>query len=289
MAKICINQNCKKEIPSSATFCSFCGTQQVEDIQLSEEEKLRKEMSEMQETIALLKKALADAQQNSDSSAENLQEIANLQKRLAEVEEKEKKTVEKNTMPKQRSIAKKKRFLFLWLGLVFATGGIILNAILKDSSKPIAYVDTMAITDTVAISKDTIAAEVYIDRHKIENIIRNYSQYIVDNNFQGLRELYAPNVKRYHAAYNKDREDIINRHKRYDDKYGVYGKRSSIRWNTLSIKRENDLFKITYIEDYSIDSDNPKIYKNFVLEKHLELSTNYQIVSVYDIQQSRSK
>jgi uncharacterized membrane protein YhaH (DUF805 family) len=96
MAKICINQNCKKEIPSSATFCSFCGTQQVEDIQLSEEEKLRKEMSEMQETITLLKKALVDAQQNSNPSAEKEQKIAKLQTQLEAVEEKKKRTDEEH-------------------------------------------------------------------------------------------------------------------------------------------------------------------------------------------------
>jgi tetratricopeptide (TPR) repeat protein len=90
MAKNCINSNCEKEIPSSATFCSFCGTQQVEEVQLSEEAKLRKEMNEMQETIALLKKALADAQQNNDSSVENLQVISNLQKQLADMQDKNK-------------------------------------------------------------------------------------------------------------------------------------------------------------------------------------------------------
>jgi len=64
MAKQCINPTCEKEIPGKATFCSFCGTQQVGNENLSEEEKMRKEMSEMQETIVLLKKALADTQQN---------------------------------------------------------------------------------------------------------------------------------------------------------------------------------------------------------------------------------
>jgi hypothetical protein len=93
MAKNCINPGCGKEIPSSATSCPFCGAQQVEDVQLSEEEKLRKEMSEMQKTMTLLKKALANAQQNSDSSAEKEQQIAKLQKQLADMQSKNKKEI----------------------------------------------------------------------------------------------------------------------------------------------------------------------------------------------------
>jgi len=75
MAKNCINPQCGKEIPSNALFCSYCGTQQVENEKLSEEEKLRKELSEMHQTAQLLKKALADAQQNNNSSADNIQTI----------------------------------------------------------------------------------------------------------------------------------------------------------------------------------------------------------------------
>ena len=90
MAKNCINPKCDKEIPSSATFCLFCGTQQIENEDLSEEEKLRREMSEMQKTIQLLKKALADAQNGSDSSAEDIQVIENLQKQLVDMQNKNK-------------------------------------------------------------------------------------------------------------------------------------------------------------------------------------------------------
>lgn len=94
MAKNCINSQCGKEIPSSATFCLFCGTQQVENENLSDEEKLRKEKSEMQETIQLLKKALANAQQNKDTSSENLQAIEKMQKQLTDLQSKYKENPE---------------------------------------------------------------------------------------------------------------------------------------------------------------------------------------------------
>jgi hypothetical protein len=90
MAKNCRNSQCGKEIPSSATFCMFCGTQQIETEKLSEEEKLRKELGSMQDTIQLLKKALTDAQQNNDSSTENNQVVQSLKKQLADLQNKNK-------------------------------------------------------------------------------------------------------------------------------------------------------------------------------------------------------
>jgi hypothetical protein len=40
MIKNCINQNCKKEIPNSATFCLFFGIQRVDKENLSEKKRL---------------------------------------------------------------------------------------------------------------------------------------------------------------------------------------------------------------------------------------------------------
>ena len=64
MAKICINSKCKKEIPSSATYCPHCSRQQVENENLSEEEKLRKEVIEAEKEIERLKNSLDLAQEH---------------------------------------------------------------------------------------------------------------------------------------------------------------------------------------------------------------------------------
>ena len=56
MARVC--PNCEKESPSAANFCMFCNTQFVEEEQMSEEDKLRKELSDANEVISLQKKHL---------------------------------------------------------------------------------------------------------------------------------------------------------------------------------------------------------------------------------------
>lgn len=128
-----------------------------------------------------------------------------------------------------------------------------------------------------------------MDRKKIENIIDNYNKYIVNNDFQRLSKLFASTVTRFHDAYNKSRDYVIDSHRNYDSKNGVYGKRSSVRWNSLHIGKKNNLISIRFIQDFSIDRYDTSKFKNFVLEKHIDLNENYQIVSIYDKQISRSR
>mgnify|MGYP004447099617 CR=1 FL=1 len=59
MSKKCTNPQCNREIQDSAVFCPFCGTQQVDDSNLTEEERLRKQLAEQQDTIRVLTEALA--------------------------------------------------------------------------------------------------------------------------------------------------------------------------------------------------------------------------------------
>ncbi|MDR2146273.1 MAG: hypothetical protein LBE91_07440 [Tannerella sp.] len=87
MVKNCINPKCGKEISSSATFCLFCGTQQVANKKLSEEERLRKEMAQAEATIKILKKSLAETQEKIQSGTSN-KEIEALEKRLTVSNEK---------------------------------------------------------------------------------------------------------------------------------------------------------------------------------------------------------
>lgn len=71
--KLC--PQCKKENPSSANHCMYCGTILVEEEQLSEEAKLLKKLKEQNEENRLLKAAL-EAQLKQQKMQENTQKNA---------------------------------------------------------------------------------------------------------------------------------------------------------------------------------------------------------------------
>lgn len=120
--------------------------------------------------------------------------------------------------------------------------------------------------------------------NKIKQVINSYCEAIVNNDFETLSKLYAPKVERYQAAENKDREYVIGCHKRYDKKFKVTGKHSSIRWDTFQMFEDGELVCVSVIEDYSIDRQEKNKKSVFILQKNFVLDENYQIVSVYDKQ-----
>ncbi len=128
------------------------------------------------------------------------------------------------------------------------------------------------------------------DEDTVKDVIGRYCSAICDNDFGTLTSLYAPFVKRFQDAYNKDRDYVIGCHQRYDDTFKVYGKDSHIRWDSFIMKPEqNGTVDVTIVEDYSIDREDKSKYSVFVLEKHFIIDSTYRIVSVYDNQLSRSK
>jgi len=179
MAKEC--PNCKSTNPSNANVCMNCGTRFVEIKDLSEEEKLRKQSNEMQETIQLLKKALADAQQNNDSSDESTQGINNLQKQIEEMQSKidtlqnptKKETPPKNKKPFPTAL------LIVGLALLVIVGGLVgyfalYKPYITDRDAPRFYTYT---NGTILRSSEEVGA----DYNKIGSIPYG-SELIVYNN-----------------------------------------------------------------------------------------------------------
>ncbi len=128
---------------------------------------------------------------------------------------------------------------------------------------------------------------------RIHLFIKDYSRLTETSDKQLIHslvtELYASQVKRYFNAYDIDPKYVAECYERYDEKFLVYGKHSNVRWNTVSYTLTDDMVYLTYIEDYSIDRKDKSKYSIFVLEKHFELNMDFHIVSVYDVQLSKSK
>lgn len=125
------------------------------------------------------------------------------------------------------------------------------------------------------------------NEEKARQVIGDYLNAIVNNDFATLASIYAPNVDRFQSLYDADKEKVIDCHRRYDDKFKVIAKHSDVRWETFRMEQlNNGNISVVVVEDYSIDRKDKTAQSVFVLEKHFELDPNYQVISVYDIQQS---
>lgn len=124
---------------------------------------------------------------------------------------------------------------------------------------------------------------------RIKNALQCLCEAKVNNDYGRISEIYASHVERYHNIYDVTNSEVVDRYRNYDNKFQVYGKRASIRWNTLQIWQNSYGYSVVFVEDYHIDRVDKSKYSNFVLERHLELNQDFKIVSEYDVQLSKSK
>lgn len=143
---------------------------------------------------------------------------------------------------------------------------------------------------TTKSEEQSIVEMSFPDENAVQDLIERYCNAICENDFVTLASLYAPMVERFQDAYSKDRDYVIGCHQRYDKTFKVYGKHSSLRWNSFEMKMlSNGRLSASVIEDYSIDREDKSKYSVFVLEKHFIIDSSYHIVSVYDNQLSKKK
>ena len=283
MSKICTNPECKKEIPTAATYCPFCGKQQIPDEELSEEERLRKRIAELEKKIKESENGKDDTTQKVVTELQK--QSALLQKQIEDIRnEKSEKTridppTNKTNPPKDH---KSKKTLKIVIPITIAIG--ILIAIIVGIA--IKHDNT---TDTTDTTETYEALDTFPNEMRIKDVLREYCRANANNDFTSLENLYAPYVVRFQAAHNESRDQVINRHRRYDKVFKVYGKYSSIRWDTFQYyENSNGEIEAIIVEDYSIDREDKSKVSVFVLEKHFTLNKDYQIVSVWDNQLSKS-
>ncbi len=145
-------------------------------------------------------------------------------------------------------------------------------------------------SDDASTDNSILYSDAFPDNDRIRKLLGDYSHAVVNNDFSTLQELYAPTVERYHSAYGKSRDYVVDDHRNYDDFFKVYGKHSSLRWETFRTERLSDgRVEAVIVEDYSLDRMDESKYSIFVLEKHFIINDDYQIVGVWDNQLSKQK
>lgn len=288
--------SCHKENPSAANHCMYCGTLLIEEDDLSEEEKLRSKLQEAEKENQLLKDAL-EAQLKTGSSKVMEQHVPQRQSVVSEtvgtqltetylgeeVQEEDQKIV--NSASYKGWDVRKfiREYWFLLLIFLILPGLII---VLSNTQIKIPSTENV-LEESTSHSEKKVEEESVEER--VKSLVVKFCELTETSNRALVYELYAPFVKRYHDVYNIDVSNVADKYANYDKKFGVYGKHSSVRWNTLTYEIVGNMISVQYVEDYTIDRYDASKYSIFVLEKHLELDRDYHIVSVYDIQLSKSK
>lgn len=122
------------------------------------------------------------------------------------------------------------------------------------------------------------------NEEKVQHLLQTYAQCIENKDYNGLKNVYAPKVLRYHNIKETiSREEVIRRHRDYEYSHGAYGMQASYRLNTLTINPvARDRAEVTCVLDYSIHRVDENKPSCFVLEHHLVIDDNYHICSIYE-------
>ena len=84
---------------------------------------------------------------------------------------------------------------------------------------------------------------------RVKNTLKSLCEAKVNNDYDRISEIYAYHVERYHNIYDVSNSEVVDRYRNYDNLFQVYGKRASIRWNTLQIWQNSYGYSVIFIED----------------------------------------
>lgn len=121
-------------------------------------------------------------------------------------------------------------------------------------------------------------------------LIAIYSKAVEENDFETISQLFASHVRRYIDADSLSNSEVIKKHRIYDEKYGVIGKRVNIRWETWEeIQLADGEVSVNYIEDYNIDRKDTTKQSKFILKYYVIFDKEGKIVSIYYDELQKSK
>lgn len=138
--------------------------------------------------------------------------------------------------------------------------------------------------NVVKIKEDVESFNDIVTTDEAKDFILAYCDAVTNNDTNRLRKMYAYNINRYHSKYNTTIDYVIDAHNKYDEEFGVYGKRFSVQWQTLNVSNANNDGEttISIVMNYQIDRYDSSKKSNFVLKKYFVLNNNKKIVEEYD-------
>lgn len=130
-----------------------------------------------------------------------------------------------------------------------------------------------------------------LDTVRVRKVLEQYARNVVEKDFAALETLYAPHLERFQESTNVTREKVIESHQNYEQKFSAVIRSATYRWETLKvIPLANGNADVVCVQDFHLqrtaNSTKPNYY---VLEQHFRLNSDYQIVSVFDIQVSKTR
>lgn len=112
-------------------------------------------------------------------------------------------------------------------------------------------------------------------------LVRNYYQYLEDDNWGDLEKMFAPILTRFYDEYNYSKFKVLSAAKDYKSKFNILSTDYNVRWETFKVIKKGDNYIVSFIMDYKlIKRDSKKRF--FVLNIFMEFDENRIIRSVYE-------
>ena len=136
--------------------------------------------------------------------------------------------------------------------------------------------------------KEVVAAS--SDKDEAIAIIKKFASARENDDLDAISQLYANNVRRFYRLDNIAKKDVVDDFRHYNENFGVLSKQIRIRWNTLQVQElPSGETAIDYVEDFHLNRVDKNKYSDFVLQMHIVINKDGEIVSIYDEQLSKSK
>lgn len=115
----------------------------------------------------------------------------------------------------------------------------------------------------------------------LRRLVRNYYQYLEDENWGDLEKMFAPILTRFYGEYNYSKFKVLSAAKDYKSKFNIISTEYNVRWETFKVIKKGENYIVSFIMDYELIKRNSK-KRFFVLNIFMEFDENRKIRSLHE-------